>query len=150
MGSETRIIADNAACKFLVPRRAFTDPQLFEREYKAIFDHCWLYLGHASELAEPNQFLTRTVARRPILFTRDRAGEFHALYNTCPHRGAMVCRERQGKSSAFMCMYHGWTFGSDGHLMTLPGGAGYPEGFKRDPQKQMVPVPRLARHGERG
>lgn len=148
MGSETRIIADNAAYKFLVPRRAFTDPGVFEREYAAIFDHCWLYLAHASELSEPNQFLTRTVARRPILFTRDRSGEYHALFNTCPHRGAMVCRERQGKSSAFMCMYHGWTFSSDGHLMTLPGGSGYPEGFKRDPQKQMVPVPRLARHGD--
>ncbi|MDB5699688.1 MAG: p-cumate dioxygenase, partial [Alphaproteobacteria bacterium] len=92
MGSETRIIADNEALRFLVPRRAFTDPAIFEREYAAIFDNCWLYLAHASELTEPNQFLTRVVARRPILFTRDRAGEFHALYNTCPHRGAMVCR----------------------------------------------------------
>ncbi len=47
-----------------------------------------------------------------------------------------------------MCMYHGWTFGSDGHLMTLPGSSGYVEGFKTDPQKQMVPVPRLERFGD--
>ncbi len=142
------ILNDPVAGRFLVPRRAFTDAGVFEREYAAIFDSAWLYLGHASELATPGSFLTRRVARRPILFTRDRQGTYHALYNTCPHRGAMVCRERHGSAPAFMCMYHGWTFGSDGHLMGLPGSSGYPEGFKTDPQKQMVHVPRMARHGD--
>jgi p-cumate 2,3-dioxygenase subunit alpha len=144
----TQIIQDWEKGRFLVPRRAFTDPAVFEKEYAAIFNRCWLYLGHASELAEPGSFLTRTVARRPILFTRDRAGDYHALFNVCPHRGAMVCRERNGKSPAFMCMYHGWTFASDGHLMTLPGASGYPADFKSDPQKQMVHVPRMARCGD--
>ncbi len=148
MGFETRIINDVDKSQFLVPRRAFTDPAIFEKEYQAIFNRCWLYLGHASELPEPGNFVTRTVARRPILFTRDRDGEFHALFNACPHRGAMVCRERRGKSPAFMCMYHGWTFGADGHLMTLPGASGYAKGFKQDPQKQMTHVPRLARRGD--
>ena len=142
-------IADNRADgRFLVPRRAFTDRAVFEREYAAIFDRCWLYLGHASELPEPGSFVTRRVARRPILFNRDREGTYRALFNTCPHRGAMVCRERHGKSPAFMCMYHGWTFGADGHLMTLPGASGYPDGFKSDPQKQMVHVPRMERFGD--
>ena len=143
-----RIVEDQQRGSFLVPRKAFTSREVFEREYAAIFDSCWLYIGHASELAEPGAFLTRTVARRPILFTRNRDGEYHALLNACPHRGALVCRERHGKSPAFMCMYHGWTFGSDGHLMSLPGSSGYPEGFKTDPQKQMVPVPRLERCGD--
>ena len=143
-----RIVEDRHKGSFLVPRKAFTSAAVFEREYAAIFDNCWLYLGHASELAEPGAFLTRTVARRPVLFTRDREGEYHALLNACPHRGALVCRERHGKSPAFMCMYHGWVFGSDGHLMSLPGSSGYPEGFKTDPQKQMVPVPRLERFGD--
>jgi len=141
-------LVDAAGGRFLVPRRAFVDQSVFEREYSAIFDRCWLYLGHASELPEPGSFLTRRVARRPILFTRDKNGEFNALLNSCPHRGAMVCRERHGKSRAFMCMYHGWTFGSDGHLMSLPGNSGYPDNFKTDPQKQMVHVPRFDRFGD--
>jgi p-cumate 2,3-dioxygenase subunit alpha len=142
------IIQDNVKGRFLVPRAAFTDQRTFEREYHAIFDRCWLYLGHASELAEPGSFLTRKVARRPVLFNRGRDGEYNALLNICPHRGALVCRERRGKSPAFMCMYHGWTFGSDGHLMTLPGASGYPADFKSDPQKQMVHVPRMERCGD--
>ena len=148
MQAMPRIVEDRTRGSFLVPRKAFTSREVFEREYAAIFDNCWLYLGHASELAEPGAFLTRTVARRPILFTRNRDGEYNALLNACPHRGALVCRERHGKSPAFMCMYHGWVFGSDGHLMSLPGSSGYPEGFKTDPQKQMVHVPRLERFGD--
>src|SRR5262245_30620793 len=81
---------------FQVSRRAFTDVSLMEREYEAVFDTCWLYLGHESELRKPGDFLTRTVARRNILFTRDAQGKLHALFNTCPHRGATVCREAKG------------------------------------------------------
>ena len=100
MALTTGIINDKERAQFLVPRRAFTDRSIFEKEYEAIFNKCWLYLGHASELAEPGTFLTRTVARRPILFTRDKEGEYHALLNACPHRGALVCRERHGKGRA--------------------------------------------------
>ena len=145
---DARIFDDRARGRFLVPRTAFTERDVFKREYAAIFGTCWLYLGHASELPEPGSFLTRTVARRPILFTRDKAGAFNAMLNACPHCGAMVCRERKGNSRAFMCMYHGWTFAADGNLMSLPGASGYPDDFKTDPQKQMVHVPRLERHGD--
>jgi p-cumate 2,3-dioxygenase alpha subunit len=148
MPQSARIVSNRQKGQFLVPRRAFTDRAVFEREYAVVFDRCWLYLGHASELPQPLSFVSRRVARRPVLFTRDKQGEFHALLNSCPHRGAMVCRERKGKAQAFTCMYHGWTFGADGHLMALPGADGYPKDSKSDPQKQMVHVPRLERFGD--
>jgi p-cumate 2,3-dioxygenase alpha subunit len=143
-----RILNDGARGSFLVPRRAFVDSKVLEHEYAVIFSRCWLYLGHASELPDSRSFLTRRVARRPVLFTRDREGEFHALLNSCPHRGAIVCRERRGRTSSFTCMYHGWTFASDGHLMALPGSAGYPADFKSDLQKQMTRVARMERFGD--
>ena len=148
MTFSTRIISDKERGQCGGPPKPRLPLSPFERQHAAIFDSCWLYLGHACELPEPGSFLPRTVAPRPILFNRDADGEYHALLNACPHRGAMVCRERKGKSPAFMCMYHGWVFGSDGHLMSLPGSSGYPAGFKTDPQKQMVPVPRLGRFGD--
>src|SRR3546814_10175060 len=93
---------------------------------RAIFDTCWLYLGHASELPNPGDFVTPKVAGRPMLFTRDKEDRYHALINTCPHRGAVVCRERKGSAPAFQCMYHGWVFANTGRLMVVPGQAGYP------------------------
>lgn len=148
MDTSLRPVVDAQRGIFRVPRRAFTDQKVFEREYSAIFDRCWLYLGHASELPNPGDFVSRTVARRPILFTRDKDGQFHAMLNTCPHRGATVCRERRGSAPAFQCMYHGWVFANTGRLMVVPGHAGYPEDYKTDPGKQLTHVPRLERFGD--
>ena len=78
---------------FRVARRAFTDPDILARERAAIFDHSWLYVGHESEIAKPGDFLTRKVAGRDVIFTRGKDGTVRAFFNTCPHRGALVCRE---------------------------------------------------------
>ena len=55
---------DRARGVFRVARRAFTDPVILARERAAIFDQCWLYLGHATELPNPGDFVARTVAGR--------------------------------------------------------------------------------------
>lgn len=148
MQSDIGIVVDNDRGIFRAPRRAFTDPDVMAKEYAAIFDKCWLYLGHASELPKPGDFITRNVARRPVLFTRDKNDQFHALLNTCPHRGAVVCRERHGNASTFQCMYHGWNFRNDGQLRGVPGQEGYPADFRSDPSKSMTHVPRLERFGD--
>ncbi|MFO1272749.1 MAG: aromatic ring-hydroxylating dioxygenase subunit alpha [Rubrivivax sp.] len=131
---------------FQVSRRAFTDPALMDREYEAVFDRCWLYLGHESELPKPGDFVTRTVARRNILFTRDAKGALHALFNTCPHRGATVCRESRGNAKVFQCFYHGWVFGCDGALKGQPGEERYSAGHKASGAGNLTPVPRFASH----
>ena len=128
---------------FKVSRRAFVDPAVTDAEYREIFDKCWLYLGHESELDQPNDFLTRTVARRNILFARQADGEFRAYLNTCPHRGASVCRERSGSAKSFQCMYHGWVFGNDGRLKHLPGEDSYGENFRESGGGDLTPVPKL-------
>ena len=85
---------DRTRSRFKVDRKAFTSQEIFEREREAIFGKCWLYLGHESELPNPNDFVTRQVGGRPIIFNRDRKGNFQAFLNTCPHRGAQVEREK--------------------------------------------------------
>ena len=69
--------------------------------------------------------LSRKVAGRPVIFCRDQAGEIHCLFNTCRHRGAIVCTQPQGNARRFMCIYHGWTYGNDGQLLRVPGDDAY-------------------------
>ena len=137
---------DAAQGVFQVNRRVFVDTGVMEREFEAVFDQCWLYLGHESELAKPGDFITRTVARRNILFTRDAQGSLHALFNTCPHRGATVCREAKGNARVFQCFYHGWVFGCDGKLKGQPGEESYSAGHRDSGLANMVAVPRFASH----
>lgn len=136
--------SDDAAGVFRVARRAFTDPSVFEAERAQIFDHCWLYLGHSSELPKKGSFVTRSVGGRNLIFNRDAGGEVHAFINACPHRGATVMREASGNAKNFTCSYHGWVFGADGRMRDLPGIESYAEGFGRGGEADLVPVPQLA------
>jgi p-cumate 2,3-dioxygenase alpha subunit len=101
---------------FRVRRTAFVEESVLEREKRAIFDKCWLYLGHESELPNPCDFLTRSVGGRELVFNRDRAGKFHVFFNSCPHRGAMLVREPKGNALSFQCFYHGWAFNVNGRF----------------------------------
>ncbi len=127
--NERMVDNDREGQRFRVARKAFVSQEVFERERANIFDKVWLFLGHESELNKPGDFVTRSVGGRTLIFTRDSKNQFHALLNTCPHRGARVCRERTGNAKSFQCFYHGWVFGLDGSLRDMPGKESYPEGF---------------------
>ncbi len=128
---------------FRVARSSYVDPEIHRAELAGIFSKCWLYVGHDSELARPNDFKTRTIAGRPVIFVRDGAGTVRCLLNICPHRGAQLCRHREGNARAFHCLYHGWSFASDGTVLHITEEDTYPPGFKANGGNDLVPVARL-------
>jgi len=137
------IIDDGDRGLFKVARTAFVEPQVFAQEQKRIFERCWLYLGHESEVAKPNDFVTRAIAGRNLIFNRDGKGVVNAFYNTCTHRGAFVCREARGSSKMFQCFYHGWVFSNEGRLIDQPGKDAYPDKFNDDGSSNLARVERL-------
>jgi len=137
------IVDDRERGLFRVSRETFTDPEVLKLERDHIFNTCWLYLGHASELKRPNDFVTRSVGGRELIFNRDRQGAFHAFFNTCPHRGAMVAREKCGNALGFQCFYHGWSFNNNGQYATRHAPGTYPPDFNADGCANLVPVPRI-------
>lgn len=141
--SEPAILVDHSKNIFKVARRNFVDYEIMLAEKQRIFERCWLYLGHGSELAKPGDFVTRNVAGRSILFTKDSKGTPRALLNTCPHRGMQVCREKKGSAKSFQCFYHGWVFGLDGKLRSQPDAEAYDADFKTLESSNMTPVPRF-------
>src|ERR1700730_3181795 len=86
------VVENRSLGAFKVNRRVFTDEAVLAAERRIIFDHCCLYLGHASEVPDPSSFVTRSVGGRPLIFNRGRDGTIQAFFNTCSHRGALVCR----------------------------------------------------------
>lgn len=134
---------DQESATFHVSRATFVEEEIVSEEYQKVFDKCWLYLGHESELEKNGDFVTRSVAKRNILFTRDTKGQLNAFLNTCPHRGATVCRESAGNSKNFQCFYHGWVFGCDGKLKSQPGKESYGDDFNNDGSSHLQHVPRF-------
>lgn len=131
---------------FRVARNSFVDQDIFAAERAQIFDCCWLYLGHGSELPRKGSFVTRPAGGRNLIFNRDANGVVHAFLNACPHRGATVCREPSGNTRNFTCSYHGWVFGADGKMRDLPGRESYSESFNDGGCADLVAVPRLQQY----
>ncbi|UNB52165.1 aromatic ring-hydroxylating dioxygenase subunit alpha [Mycolicibacterium sp. YH-1] len=125
------VIDDRAASSFRINREVFVSPDVLAQERAQIFDRCWLFVGHESEIPAPFDFRTRKVGGRPVIFTRDKQGDVQVLYNSCPHRGAEVCREDQGNKKIHTCFYHGWSFDSNGQCVLVPDQASYGEDFSR-------------------
>jgi p-cumate 2,3-dioxygenase alpha subunit len=140
------ILEDRSRGAFKVNRRVFTDQGVLEAERRIIFDHCWLYFGHVSEIIAPSSFITRRVGGRPLILNRDRSGKLHAFYNTCSHRGAVLCRERHGLRRNFQCPYHGWVYDDRGVLVDVPGKDSMAPGLVESGEMNLVEVPKLAEY----
>jgi phenylpropionate dioxygenase-like ring-hydroxylating dioxygenase large terminal subunit len=131
MSVRSYIIDDRERKTFLLDREVLVSEDILRKEMSHVFGRCWIYVGHGSELKKPGDFRSRKVAGRPVIFVRDQQGHYHCLFNTCRHRGAMVCTQREGNARRFMCIYHGWTYGNDGSLARVPGDDAYAEAFDK-------------------
>ena len=139
-------IVDNPAQNdFRLNRETLVDPEILKLEKKRVFNTCWIYAGHDSEVSSPGDFVTRTVAGRPVIMTRDSKSGMRLFLNTCRHRGAQVCRERSGNTKRFYCFYHGWSYDNDGALVAVPGDDAYPDSFDRS-ELGLMQVPRFEQY----
>ena len=132
MNIKDLIIDDRQRGIFRVHRSTMTSMELFQREQERIFNRCWIYLGHESEVENPGDYRRRTVAGRPIFFVRSQDGEIRVFLNSCPHRGALICRRDMGNAEVLQCFYHAWSFNTDGELIGVPGADAYGPWFNRE------------------
>src|SRR3954467_9208371 len=90
---------------FRVHRSTMTSDEVLALERERIFERCWLYVGHESEVTEPGSYRRRQIAGRPLFMIRGSDGVVRVLQNTCRHRGAMVCRGIAGSAEPYTCSH---------------------------------------------
>jgi phenylpropionate dioxygenase-like ring-hydroxylating dioxygenase large terminal subunit len=103
----------------------YTDARIFADEMERIFHRGWVFVGHASEIPRPGDYVTRRIGAQPVIMVRGREGEVAVLVNRCRHRGTMLCPAERGRARTFACPYHGWTYDIDGALLGVPYPGGY-------------------------
>jgi len=116
---------------FRIHRSALTSAEIMDLEQERIFDRCWLYVGHETEIPKAGDYRRRTLGKRPLIFVRGNDGEIRVFFNACLHRGALVCRQDSGSAGAFQCFYHGWSYTNVGKLSFVPDADGYSDSFKK-------------------
>ncbi len=102
-----------------LPATWYVDSHWYQRELEKIFCRNWLYLCHASTVSAPRSFRRFTIGDQGIFLVRDDDGELRGFYNTCRHRGSVLCVEPQGTFSnrLVLCPYHQWAYSLDGRLV---------------------------------
>ena len=61
------IIDDREAGLFRVNRQAFRSPEILALEHERVFECCWIYAGHESEIQQPGDFCSRAAGGRRLL-----------------------------------------------------------------------------------
>jgi len=125
-----------------VHRDLYADPAIFAQEMRHLFGRTWVYVGHESEVPNVNDFMMRSIGRRPVIVTRLDSGDIAVLINRCTHRGALVCRTQRGNAPGFTCGYHAWTYRNDGSCIGVPLKHAYGADF-HPRQNSLMRAPRV-------
>jgi len=95
----------------------YTDQQIFDLEWECIWKKYWLFVGTTAEIPKPGNYFTYTAGKDSIIIIRGNNEEVYAHYNTCRHRGSLICLAEHGHAPKLICPYHQWVYDKDGSLL---------------------------------
>jgi len=95
----------------------YTDANIFESEGEHIWKKYWLFAGTIAAIPKAGDYFTYQVHKDSIVIIRGNSGEVYAHYNTCRHRGSLICLEEKGNTPKLICPYHQWVYDKDGSLL---------------------------------
>jgi glycine betaine catabolism A len=104
-----------------LPRSFYADPGFYARELDDFYFNRWICAGRADQIPHTGDYFVRCVGSESVIITRDAAGEIHAVFNVCRHRGTRLCDEPEGRfADRIQCPYHAWTYDLGGRLLAAP------------------------------
>ncbi|MEP7376371.1 MAG: aromatic ring-hydroxylating dioxygenase subunit alpha [Chitinophagaceae bacterium] len=98
-------------------QRFYTDEKIFNLEWECIWKKYWLFAGTTAAIPKAGDYFTYKAHKDSIIVIRGNDGEVHAHYNTCRHRGSLICLEEKGNATKLICPYHQWVYDKDGSLL---------------------------------
>lgn len=108
-----------------LPRQAFLSEQFFDLELDKIFSGHWVALCFAEQVADSGDVLPLEFGKMPVFVARE--GEtLHVFHNIVPYDGCLAVTEPARGLQEIRTAYHGWCYGLDGKLKTLPYWDGTP------------------------
>ena len=101
---------------FSLEQPFYTSQDVFDFEWQHIWKKYWLFAGTTAEIPKPGDYFIYKLANDSIIIIRGNSGEVFAHFNTCRHRGSLICLEERGHAPKLVCPYHQWVFEKDGTL----------------------------------
>jgi len=111
------------------PVENYRSPERFAAELEILRRYPVPFCPSAA-LREPGSYVARSAGGTPLIAVRGHDGQVRVFRNACRHRGTQLAAGA-GCQKAFVCRYHGWTYGLDGRLRHVPHEHGFP-GLDKD------------------
>lgn len=99
--------------------KRYYDPDYFRLELERIWKKQWLYAAREEDIPEIGDRVPFHVGPLSYIIIRSGPDEFKAFYNSCLHRGTMLCAKKESGGS-IRCPYHAWEWNVDGRLKRIP------------------------------
>ena len=104
----------------IISSKVWSDPELYELELRRIFAKTWNFVAHETEIPNTNDYVTRFVGDDRVIVVRTEDGGVNVFLNACVHKGMHLCRQDHGNTKTFKCIYHGWTYRTNGTVAGVP------------------------------
>lgn len=115
--SENRFAPEDVRDDF-IPREAYFHPEFARAEAENLWPKVWQMACRLEEIPSVGDYVTYDILTDSIIVIRTRDDEVRAFHNACPHRGTQLTTGR-GNTRQFVCSFHGWRFGTDGHCIHM-------------------------------
>jgi len=112
---------DQADGQWREPVANYLDKDRWQREMAQVMHRIPIPVGVSVELLNPGDYKSVRVAGKAVLLTRRPDGSLDAMINVCRHRGMQLVPDGCGTARRFTCVYHAWSYGTDGALVGVNG-----------------------------
>ena len=102
-----------------IPSTWYQGPESLLREQEKIFSRSWIFVGRSEQVAKAGDYFTTRIGEENLVIVRDTENTLRAFFNVCRHRAGPLAKGA-GNSRSLRCHYHGWTYGLDGSLQSVP------------------------------
>lgn len=100
---------------------AYFSEDIARLERERLWPRTWQMACREEELPEPRDYIVFDIADESVIIVRQEDGSIRAFINSCVHRGMQLLPSgTRGRTTLLRCPFHGWSYGPDGTLKSLP------------------------------
>ena len=110
-----------------IPAEAYVSKDYALAERDRLWRKTWQQAGRLEDIPEVGNYMTYEILDDSVIIVRTGPDSVNAFFNVCSHRGRRLidtppgAHNVRGKTTNFVCGFHGWTYDTAGRCTYIPG-----------------------------
>jgi phenylpropionate dioxygenase-like ring-hydroxylating dioxygenase large terminal subunit len=123
-----------------VRKERYYDPDFYAMEAELLWPRVWQMACRLEEIPRPGDFAEYEILDQSVVVLRTEDLGVRAFQNACRHRGVKVVQGRGSRRGGFVCPFHGWCYGTDGHNTRVTQAGAFSEHNLQPGDLDLIPV----------